>query len=106
MTRNSVAADVRGGLEASVHGLSASVAPILFFLALFGSKSLAAALWATLITACVVRVGYLVLRGSPALIPTSRVASLTVYTALILQLGLASDSTSSGVSGLTPILFN
>lgn len=101
MTRNSVAADVRGGLEAAVHGLSASVAPILFFLALFGSESLAAALWATLITACVVRVGYLVLRGSPALIPTSRVASLTVYTALILQLGLASDSTSSGVSGLT-----
>lgn len=81
--------DLRAGLEATIFGLPTCIGPILIFVGFFGPLSLPAALWATLMTATLVPAAGLLLKGHPAVLLSSRAASLTVYAALILQLSLA-----------------
>ena len=93
--------ELLGGLESSVMGLTTTIGPILFFLGTFGAPSLAAAFWATLITATVVPAVRLLLRGKAFLRYSTRTASLTAYVALVLQLGVAMGGPSSGGVGLS-----
>ena len=93
--------ELLGGLESSVMGLTTTIGPILFFLGTFGAPSLAAAFWATLITATVVPAVRLLLRGKAFLRYSTRTASLTAYVALVLQLGVAMGGPSSGGAGLS-----
>ncbi len=65
------------------------IGPVLLFLGLFGPMALAPGLWATLITASVVQVAGMLLRGQAALLSSTRNASLLVYAALVLQLSWA-----------------
>ncbi len=92
--------ELRGGLEATIYGLSTSIGPILIFVGFFGPLALPAALWATLITATLVPGSGLLLKGHPAVMLSTRAASLTVYAALILQLSLA--ATDPGAPGMLP----
>ncbi len=82
--------ELSGGLESTIHGIATSIGPILVYLGFFGSQSLAPALWATLITATAVPAVGLLFKGHPAILPSTRAASLTAYAALVLQLGVAS----------------
>ena len=91
--------ELQGGIEATLHGLSNAIGPILLFVGLLGSESLAAAFWATLITATVVPAVGLLLKGNIAIHASSRTASLTSYIALVLLLGFASSGSSG--AGLT-----
>lgn len=93
--------ELLGGLESSVLGLTTTIGPILFFLGTFGAPSLAAAFWATLITATIVPAVRLLLRGKAFLRYSTRTASLTAYVALVLQLGVAIGGPSSGGFGLS-----
>ena len=93
--------ELLGGLESSVLGLTTTIGPILFFLGTFGAPSLAAAFWATLITATIVPAVRLLLRGKAFLRYSTRTASLTAYVALVLQLGVAIGGPSSGGVGLS-----
>ena len=93
--------ELLGGLESSVMGLTTTIGPILFFLGTFGAPSLAAAFWATLITATVVPAVRLLLRGKAFLRYSTRTASLTAYVALVLQLGVAIGGPSAGGVGLS-----
>ena len=88
--------ELLGGLEASVMGLTTAIGPILFFLGTFGAPSLAAAFWATLITATIVPAVRLLLRGKALLRYSTRTASLTAYVGLVLQLGVSLGGPSSG----------
>ena len=97
--RSSLRAELRGGIDSTLLGLSTSIGPVLLFLALLGSQALPAAFWATLVTATLVPAAGLLLRGHVAILPSTRAASLTSYIALVLQLGLASTNSSGG--GLT-----
>jgi MFS superfamily sulfate permease-like transporter len=81
--------ELQGGIESTLMGFSTSIGPILLFVGILGSQSLAAALWATLVTAVVVPAVGLLLKGHAALLPSTRAASLTAYIGLVLQLGIA-----------------
>lgn len=97
--------ELQGGIESTLLGLSTVIGPILLFVGLLGSQSLAAAVWATLVTATVVPAVWLLFKGHAAIIPSSRAASLTSYIALVLQLGFASAGTSGvGLALTTPQL--
>ncbi|MDD2811421.1 SulP family inorganic anion transporter [Rhodoferax sp.] len=85
--------EVRAGLESSIHGFATSIGPVLVFAGLFGSVSLAAALWATLVTAVCVPLVRVLLRAHPSIHTSSRAASLLAYAALVLQLSLANVAT-------------
>lgn len=88
---------LRGGLEASIQGFSTSIGPVLLFMGMFGAQGLAAGLWATLVTASVIHIAYMGMRSHPSLLPSSRVASLAAYVALVLYLAQATpDPTHSG----------
>lgn len=94
-----------GGLEASLQGMATTIGPLLLFVGIFGSHALSAGFWATLVTASVAHGVSLILRGQPAIVPCARVASLSVYCGLILQLGqLVPDPTHSGIF-LSPLQF-
>ena len=83
--------EIRGGLDAAVQGAATSIGPILLFLGVLGPVALAAGFWATLITASIVHGAHLLFRGQAALIPSSRVASLAAYVALIVQLAYSGE---------------
>ena len=93
--------ELLGGLEATVIGLTTAIGPVLFFLGTFGAPSLAAAFWATLITATVVPAVRLLLRGKAFLRYSTRTASLTAYVGLVLQMGVSMGEPSSGGVGLS-----
>lgn len=93
--------DARAGFEAAIQGLATSIGPLLLFQAMFGEVALEAGYWAVLITASAVHGVNLALRGHWAVIPSSRVASLAAYTALILQLANASGPHISAGSHLS-----
>lgn len=92
-------AELQGGILSTVIGFSTTIGPILLFAGILGRQSLAAAFWATLVTATVVPAMSLLLKGQPTILPGTRAASLTAYIALVLQLGTASTDPSS--TGLT-----
>lgn len=87
--------ELKGGIEATIQGLATAIGPLLLFFALFGTAGLQAGFWATLVTASVVHGVSLLLRGQAAVIPGSRVASLSAYAALVLQLAQASAPADS-----------
>ena len=89
--------EVQGGVDSTLLGFSTSLGPILLFVGILGSHSLAAAFWATVLTATLIPALALLLRGHAAVLPGTRTASLTVYIAMVLQLGFAStESVSTG----------
>ena len=81
--------DLRGGLEAAVQTFPNSIGPLLLFAAVLGPAGVLPGLWAALVTASVVRLAAVLLRGSRSLISCSRTASLAVFTILVLQLARA-----------------
>ena len=93
--------ELKGGLEAAIQGLATALGPLLLYIGLFGATALSAGLWAALITASVVHGASLLFRGQRAIIPSSRVASLAAYVALVIQLSKASASNASLDTGIT-----
>ncbi len=93
----SARAELQGGIESTLLGFSASMGPILLFVGILGSQSLAAALWATLVTATVVPAAGLLFKGQPAILPSARSASLTAYLALVLLLGNTAGPSTAGL---------
>lgn len=102
----SVRSELRGGLEAALQGLPAALVPILLFLSLFGPAQGAGA-WAALMAATAVAAVTLLMRGNVAMLFGSRAASLSVYVAMILQIGHAvQDPAATGLGmALTPHQF-
>ena len=93
-----VRSELRGGFEASLQGLPAALVPILLFQSLFGPSQGAGA-WAALMAATAVASVTLLLRGHVAMLFGSRAASLSVYVAMILQIGHAvPDPAAHGVA--------
>ena len=87
--------DLRGGLEAAVQTFPNSIGPLLLFAAVLGPAGLLPGFWAALITASVARLAALALRGSRSIISCSRMASLAVFTALVLQLSKTAAGSSA-----------
>ena len=87
--------DLRGGLEAAVQTFPNSIGPLLLFAAVLGPAGVLPGFWAALITASVARLAALALRGSRAVISCSRMASLAVFTALVLQLSRTAAGSSA-----------
>ena len=97
--------EMQGGIESAILGFSTTIGPILLFVGILGDQSLAAAFWATLVTATVVPTLRLLMGGHPALHTSTRTASLTAYLGLVLQLGLATGVPPSNGFGLTAAQF-
>lgn len=91
--RPSFGSEARGGIEGAIQGFATSIGPLLLFLGLFGLQGIEAGLWATLITASVVHWVTLIFRSQKAVIPSTRVASLTVFASLVLQIAYAEGGT-------------
>jgi sulfate permease, SulP family len=89
---------LRGGLEASIQGVSNTIGPILLYAGIFGAASMAAGFWATLVTATLIHGVSLLFKGNPALLPSSRVASLATYAGLVLHLCTASAAPTATIS--------
>jgi SulP family sulfate permease len=87
--------DLRGGLEAAVQTFPNSIGPLLLFAAVLGPAGVLPGFWAAVITASAARLAALVLRGSRAVISCSRMASLAVFTALVLQLSRTAAGSSA-----------
>lgn len=75
--------EIRAGFETSILGLSTIIGPVLFFLGIFGANALEPALWATVVTATAIRAIRLLTGQSPALLASSRAASLAAYAGLV-----------------------
>ena len=82
--------ELRGAVAATLQGLINVIGPLLLFSSLLGPQAQAAGFWATLVTATVVHLVALTLRGQPAVLPSARTASLVAYIGLVLQLAQAS----------------
>lgn len=93
-------ADLQGGMEASLRGITTTVAPVLLFVALLGPESMAAGFWATVITATLVPAAHLFLRSESAVIPGARMASLAAYIGLVIALTSAAGDTSGHATAL------
>jgi SulP family sulfate permease len=87
--------DLRGGLDAAVQTFPNSIGPVLLFAAVLGPAGVLPGFWAAVITASVARLAALALRGSRAVISCSRMASLAVFTALVLQLSRTAAGSSA-----------
>jgi len=98
---SSLQSELRGGFESTILGFSTAISPMLFFLGTFGSHSLAAAFWATLVTAMAAPAVRLLLRGEAALLPSARSASLAAYVALVVLLGTSMGALAAGGIGLS-----
>lgn len=99
-----VRSEFRGGVEASLQGLPAALVPILVFLSLFGPWQSAGA-WAALMAATAVASVTLLLRGNVAMLFGSRAASLSVYVAIIMQIGHAVQDPAAHGPVLTEMQF-
>jgi MFS superfamily sulfate permease-like transporter/CRP-like cAMP-binding protein len=95
-------AEVQGGVESTLLGISSSIVPILLFAGLLGHQASAAAFWATMVTVAVVPIVGLCLGGHPAVHASSRTASLLAYIGLVMQLGLAADGASAATGAFSP----
>ena len=93
--KRSFRSEARGGIEGSIQGFATSIGPLLLFLGLFGLQGIEAGFWAMLVTGSIVHFVSLVFRSQKAVIPSSRVASLTVFATLVLQLAQAAGGTPS-----------
>ena len=82
--------ELRGAVAATLQGLINVIGPLLLFSSLLGPQAQAAGFWATLVTATLVHLVALTLRGQPAVLPSARTASLVAYIGLVLQLAQAS----------------
>ena len=78
--------EVKGALAGAVPGLINAISPVLLFVSLLGPQVVMAGFWASLVTASLVPVLALLLRGRAAVMPTARTASLVAYIALVLQM--------------------
>ena len=95
------ATELKCGAESAVLGLSTTIGPILLFLGMFGAQSIEAAFWATLITATAVRAVRLLFGENPAILSSSRAASLTAYVGLVLNLSVAMGNSAQGDHALS-----
>ena len=87
--------EFKGAVAATLQGLINVIGPLLLFVSLLGPQAQAAGFWATLITATVVHLVAVALRGQPAVLPSARTASLIAYIGLVFQLAVASGAASS-----------
>ena len=81
--------ELKGAVAATLQGLINVIGPLLLFVSLLGPQAQASGFWATLVTATLVHLVALALRGQPAVLPSARTASLVAYIGLVLQLALA-----------------
>jgi SulP family sulfate permease len=93
--------ELKCGAESAVLGLSTTIGPILIFLGMFGAQSIEAAFWATLITATVPRGVRLIFGENPAILSSSRAASLTAYVGLVLGLSVSLGNSAQGDHSLS-----
>lgn len=93
--------ELKCGAESAVLGLSTTIGPILLFLGMFGGQAIEAAFWATIVTATAVRAVRLLFGESPAILSSSRAASLAAYVGLVLSLSVAMGNTEQGNHSLT-----
>ena len=93
--------ELRGGVEAAIQGFVTTIGPVLLYLGLFGPGALSAGFWAALVTASAVHAVNLLLCGQRAVIPSSRVASLAAYAALVLHMAYASGGAAADDGGIS-----
>jgi sulfate permease, SulP family len=88
MVKSTRSALLSGGIESTLQGLTITVAPLILLVSFFGSLAVGAGFWSILISACVVPVMYIVLKGPAALISGTSVASVTAYFGLMFNLAV------------------
>jgi sulfate permease, SulP family len=89
--------ELKGAIAATLQGLINVIGPLLLFSSLLGPHAQAAGFWAMVVTATLVHLVAIALRGQAAVLPSSRTASLVAYIGLVMQLALASSvQTGSG----------
>jgi SulP family sulfate permease len=88
--------EVRGGIEATLQGVSTLVTPSLMFVGLLGPLAGVPGLWGTLLAMTLVPGLRLLLGGSGSVIAAPRTASTATYVALVLHLGLAASAVPTG----------
>ena len=93
--------ELKGAIAATLQGLINVIGPLLLFVSLLGPQAQAAGFWATLVTATLVHLVALALRGQSAVLPSARTASLVAYIGLVLQLALASKTQPGLDQGLS-----
>ena len=93
--------ELKGAIAATLQGLINVIGPLLLFVSLLGPQAQAAGLWATLVTATLVHLVALALRGQSAVLPSARTASLVAYIGLVMQLALASNAQPGLDQGLS-----
>lgn len=99
MTRQvKLKAELKGALAATVPGLINAIGPVLLFVSLLGPQVVLAGFWASLVTASIVPILFLLLKGQPAVIPTVRTASLVAYISLVTLMCQAMGATNGGFS--------
>lgn len=93
--------EFKGAVAATLQGLINVIGPLVLFSSLLGSQAQAAGFWAMLVTATVVHLVAVALRGQPAVLPSARTASLIAYISLVLQLAVASGAPSGAGEALS-----
>ena len=93
--------ELKGAIAATLQGLINVIGPLLLFSSLLGSHAQAAGFWATLVTATLVHLVAIALRGQAAVLPSARTASLVAYIGLVMQLALASSAPPGSSDGLS-----
>ena len=78
--------DLLGGLQASLRGITTTIAPVLLFVGLLGPQAMAASFWATVITATLIPAVHMLLKSKSGVIPGARMASLAAYISLVIAL--------------------
>ncbi len=93
--------ELKGAIAATLQGLINVISPLLLFVSLLGPLALTAGFWATLVTATVVHIAALILRGQAAVLPSARTASLVAYIGLVYQLCLTTSGNTGPAANLT-----
>lgn len=91
--QTSFSSEARGGIEGAIQGFATSIGPLLLFLGLFGQQGIEAGFWATLVTGSIVHAAGLMFQSQKSVIPSTRVASLTVFASLVLQMAYVAGGT-------------
>jgi MFS superfamily sulfate permease-like transporter len=92
--------DLLGGLQASLRGLTSTIAPVLLFVTLLGPQAMAASFWATVITATLIPAVHMLLKSKSGVIPGARMASLAAYISLVVALTDAAGHASGHATAM------
>ena len=93
-------ADLLGGLQASLRGITTTIAPVLLFVSLLGPQAMAASFWAALITATLVPAVHMLLKSRSGVIPGARMASLAAYISLVIAMTDSAGHTSGHATAM------